>query len=166
MLGESPARKGPQRSWEPQLRRFGEAAPRLPESKIIFISTPDDEILNTATCIAELAEDSARGRTVLHTSGALSVFRGPGAVGGEGLSHWLGSSACFGERATSGADKLVGAFSCIEGDAAASRVARSIVKKLKGNSFHLPSNNKPLYHAAAVMASGHMVALFSLATEC
>ena len=64
-----------------------------------------------------------------------------------------------------GAEKLRGAFYCVEGDAAANRVARSIVKDLQGHSFHIASNSKPLYHAAAVMASGHVTALVSLAAD-
>ena len=65
----------------------------------------------------------------------------------------------------SGAEKLRGAFYCLEGDAAAKRVARSIVKDLQGHSFYIPSNFKPLYHAAAVMASGHVTALVALAID-
>jgi predicted short-subunit dehydrogenase-like oxidoreductase (DUF2520 family) len=40
-----------------------------------------------------------------------------------------------------------------------------IVTDLKGISFSIQANDKALYHAAAVMASGHFVALFDLATE-
>ena len=53
----------------------------------------------------------------------------------------------------------------MEGDATAKRVARSIVRDLEGHSFHVPADSKPLYHAAAVMASGHVTALIALATE-
>lgn len=139
--------------------------PSLPKSKIVFISTPDDDILEIATALAEVQGTSARGRTVLHTSGALSSsdVLAPAAATGfhTGSLHPLVSVS----DSLSGAEKLVGAFFCVEGDAAARRVAQLIVRDLKGKSFHLESNNKPLYHAAAVMASGHMVALFSIATE-
>ena len=39
------------------------------------------------------------------------------------------------------------------------------MRRMGGQSFLLSSNNKPLYHAAAVLASGHMVALFDIAHE-
>ena len=136
----------------------------LPASKIILITTPDGEILKTANRIASL-EASPRGRTVLHTSGALAASEvlAPLAAAGfaTGSLHPLVSIS----EPQTGAKKLRGAFYCVEGDAAANRVARSIVKDLQGHSFHIASNSKPLYHAAAVMASGHVTALVSLATD-
>jgi predicted short-subunit dehydrogenase-like oxidoreductase (DUF2520 family) len=39
------------------------------------------------------------------------------------------------------------------------------VRALGGSSFSISSENKALYHAAAVMASPHLVSLFDLATE-
>jgi predicted short-subunit dehydrogenase-like oxidoreductase (DUF2520 family) len=137
---------------------------RLPASKIILITTPDGEIQKTADRIASL-ETSPRGRTVLHTSGALAASEvlAPLAAAGfaTGSLHPLVSIS----EPQTGAGKLRGAFFCVEGDAAANRVARSIVKDLQGHSFHIASNSKPLYHAAAVMASGHVTALVSLATD-
>ena len=137
----------------------------LPPSKVLIISTPDDHILETATAIAALPGNPSMGRTVLHTSGALSSadVLVPLAEKGfhTGSLHPLVSVS----EPLTGADKLIGAFYCVEGDAAASRAARSIVRKLQGSSFHIASKHKPLYHAAAVTASGHIVALFSFATD-
>ena len=142
---------------------------RLPASQIVFITTPDAEILKTATRIAGL-DGSSKGRTVLHTSGALSASEvlAPLAAAGfaTGSIHPLVSIS----ESRIGAEKLRGAFYCIEGDVVAKRVARSIVKDLEGHSFYISSNYKPLYHAAAVMASGHVTALVAIAidmlTEC
>ena len=142
---------------------------RLPASKIVFITTPDAEILKTATRIASL-DGSSKGRTVLHTSGALSASEvlAPLAAAGfaTGSIHPLVSIS----ESRIGAEKLRGAFYCLEGDVIARRVARSIVKDLEGHSFYISSNYKPLYHAAAVMASGHVTALVAIAidmlTEC
>jgi predicted short-subunit dehydrogenase-like oxidoreductase (DUF2520 family) len=64
-----------------------------------------------------------------------------------------------------GAKALRGAFYCLEGDKPALRVARLIVDDLKGKAFSIKPENKALYHAAAVMASPHLVALFDLAIE-
>jgi predicted short-subunit dehydrogenase-like oxidoreductase (DUF2520 family) len=137
----------------------------LPQSRVLIISTPDDHILETAKAIANLPANPTRGRTILHTSGALSSadVLAPLAEKGfhTGSLHPLVSVS----EPLTGADKLIGAFYCVEGDAAASRVARTIVRQLHGSSFHIASRDKPLYHAAAVTASGHMVALFSVATD-
>src|SRR5262249_18309934 len=56
-----------------------------------------------------------------------------------------------------------GVHFCVEGDAPAVRIARMLVTKLGGHSFTIKPESKPLYHAAAVMTAGHVVALFALA---
>jgi predicted short-subunit dehydrogenase-like oxidoreductase (DUF2520 family) len=136
----------------------------LPASKIILITTPDGEISKTAARIAALGT-APRGRTVLHTSGALAASEvlAPLAAAGfaAGSLHPLVSIS----DPRTGSEKLRGAFYCLEGDAAARRVAQSIVRDLEGHSFHIDSKHKPLYHAAAVMASGHVTALVAVATE-
>ncbi|MFN2491250.1 MAG: Rossmann-like and DUF2520 domain-containing protein [Pyrinomonadaceae bacterium] len=136
----------------------------LPNSDLILISTPDDVIESVATTLAGSLASSAGSRTVLHTSGALaSDVLNPLAELGlhTGSLHPLVSI----NEAQTGAKALRGAFYCLEGDTQALRMARLIVKDLEGKSFSIEPESKPLYHAAAVMASGHMVALFDLATK-
>ncbi|HVI73183.1 MAG TPA: DUF2520 domain-containing protein, partial [Pyrinomonadaceae bacterium] len=60
---------------------------------------------------------------------------------------------------------LDGAFWSVEGDAVALRTGKAIVRDLGGQSFSIRSEDKPLYHAAAVMVSGNVVALFDVALE-
>jgi predicted short-subunit dehydrogenase-like oxidoreductase (DUF2520 family) len=137
---------------------------RLPASKIVLITTPDTEISRTATRIASL-DASSKGRTVLHMSGALAASEvlAPLAAAGFAIGsvHPLVSIS----EPEVGAEKLRGAFYCLEGDVVAKRIARSIVKDLQGHSFYISSNHKPLYHAAAVMASGHITALVALSLD-
>lgn len=136
----------------------------LPPSTIVLITTPDDEMAGTAQRLAISQREPARGRTVLHTSGALSsAILAPLAETGfqVGSLHPLVSV----NDPRTGSENLRGAFFCVEGDTAAARVARIIVRDLGGESFRIPSGSKPLYHAAAVMASPHVVALFDLAME-
>lgn len=137
---------------------------QLPAADLILITTPDDAIAETAQRLAAAEKGRARHRTVLHTSGALaSDVLTPLAECGfhTGSLHPLVSVSEPG----AGAKALRGAFYCLEGDKAALRVARLIVEDLKGKSFSVRPENKALYHAAAVMASPHLVALFDLATE-
>ena len=136
----------------------------LPKSKILFLATPDDEIAHAAQSLASFRRSFLKGSTVLHTSGALSsdVLKPLNGVGFQvGSLHPLVSIS----DARIGQKSLRGAFYCIEGDAGATRTARAIVRDLHGHSFTISSDNKPLYHAAAVMASGHVLALYDLATE-
>ncbi len=139
---------------------------QLPPCEIFFITTPDDAIVETA---ARLAAAFPRRRlhkrmTALHASGALS-------------SHALDCLRDIGFRIGSmhpliaisdslrGAESLSKAFYCIEGEPGAVRVAKSIVRDLGAHSFSIRTTDKALYHAAAVMSSGHVVALFDIATE-
>ena len=136
---------------------------QVPPSKLILITTPDDQVAITAQRLAVAHRAPVRGATALHTSGALSSdVLAPLAETGfnVGSLHPLVSVS----DPRSGWENLTGAFYCLEGDGAAVRIARSIVRDLRGQSFSISSNRKPLYHAAAVMASGHVVALFDLAT--
>lgn len=136
---------------------------RLPPSSIVLLTTPDDEIALTAQRLADSPRTLLKGTIVLHTSGALSseILAPLTGIGFHaGSLHPLVSVSD--PRAAQ--DSLRGAFYCIEGDPVATRTARALVRDLKGRSFTISSKNKPLYHAAAVMASGHVVALFDLAT--
>ena len=110
----------------------------------------------------EVFERSPGLPIALHTSGALSAeVLGPLREKGwhTGSIHPLISVT---DRTEGG---LEGAVWSVEGDNAALRVAKSIVRDLGGKSFSIRSEDKPLYHAAAVMASGNVVALFDVALE-
>src|SRR2546425_11842278 len=135
-----------------------------PASRLVLISTPDDVIAEVAGNLAKSQEGMPRDRTALHTSGALSseVLTPLAEVGFHvGSLHPLVSVS----DSVSGVISLGGAFYCLEGDDAAVRVARMLVRDLGARSFAIDSRKKALYHAAAVMASGHVVALFDIATE-
>ncbi|MDQ5844083.1 MAG: DUF2520 domain-containing protein [Acidobacteriota bacterium] len=137
---------------------------QLPASQLVIIATPDDAIEAVAKRLAAVKTTRKRGRVVLHTSGALSS---------EALRPLTDSRVHTGSfhplvsvsDPHSGAKALRGAFYCVEGDRAAVRVAKNIVADLKGTSFTIRPESKGLYHAAAVMASPHLVALFDLAIE-
>lgn len=98
----------------------------------------------------------------LHTSGALgSEILAPLRERGYavGSLHPLVSVS----DAASDAKTFRGAFFSVEGERRALLFARKIARELGGRSFTIEGDKKPLYHAAAVMTSGHAVALFSAA---
>jgi predicted short-subunit dehydrogenase-like oxidoreductase (DUF2520 family) len=143
---------------------------RLPSSDILFITTPDDLIEATAWRLAatfetaDLSERNRWTRTVLHASGALSsgVLRALREAGFQaGSMHPLVSVS----DSLHGAERLGTAFFCLEGDAHALKVARGLVRSLGARSFSIGAGKKALYHAAAVMASGHTTALFDISME-
>jgi predicted short-subunit dehydrogenase-like oxidoreductase (DUF2520 family) len=136
----------------------------LPPSRILLLTTPDDQIADTAQGLSALRRNSIKRGTVLHTSGALSsdVLEPLRELGFHVASlHPLVSVS----DPRTAQQSLRDAFYCVEGDAVATRTARAIIRDLKGHSFTISSRNKPLYHAAAVMASGHVLARYDFATE-
>jgi len=144
----------------------------LPDTDFIFITTPDDQIAEVTARLAQALTAGGRSsssnthpprrRIALHASGALTSDA-LAALGEHGFSvaslHPLVSVS----DAESGARNLRGAFYCLEGEARALREARKMVRALNGQSFSVAARDKSLYHAAAVIASGHTIALFSLA---
>lgn len=144
----------------------------LPDTDLLLVTTPDDQIAAVAARLAQVfaARDASAppsrrpARIALHASGALtSDALAP--LGAHAFSlgslHPLVSIS----DPSSGASNLRGAFYCLEGEARARAAASKIVRALGGKSFFIAARRKPLYHAAAVMSAGHLVALFSLATE-
>lgn len=137
------------------------ALPATLESDVILITTPDPEIGMVAD---ELNNRIRQGAVVLHTSGSLSseVLSSLARTGySTGSMHPLISVS----DAATGADHFANAFFSVEGDQAASLAARSIVESLGGRPFSIDPRHKALYHAAAVVACGHLVALLDLAIE-
>lgn len=131
----------------------------LRPADVYLITTPDDQIARVAAQLARV--ETKRQPAALHTSGALSAeVLAPLRKKGwrTGSIHPLVS--------VSGSDSaLDGAFWSVEGDKAALRLAKTIVRDLGGKSFSIRSEDKPLYHAAAVMSAGNVVALFDVALE-
>jgi predicted short-subunit dehydrogenase-like oxidoreductase (DUF2520 family) len=131
----------------------------LPPADLFLISVPDDQIANVAAKLNQLEFD--RKPVALHTSGALSseVLSPLRAKGwSTGSIHPLIS-------VSDPTASIKGAFWSVEGDAKAVRVAKTLVRDLNGDSFSIRTADKPLYHAAAVMTSGHVTALFDVALE-
>ncbi len=138
----------------------------LRQSSLIMISTPDDVVRQTATTLAGILEKNpfARkpGPIALHVSGALSSkeLRSLKRLGlATGSFHPLVSVTDDRRKRT----RFQNSFFCVEGDAKAVRMARRLARDLGGRTFTIDSGNKALYHAAAVMAAGNLVALFDLA---
>jgi predicted short-subunit dehydrogenase-like oxidoreductase (DUF2520 family) len=131
-------------------------------SPVILIATPDDEIASVAQELARIGDEELRGRVVLHTSGAmdsgvLDAARERGAL--VGSMHPLQSFSGV------AAPSLEGKVFTIEGETQAVRVARRIARALGGSPVRIAGSKKLLYHAAATMAAGHVLAVEEAATQ-
>jgi predicted short-subunit dehydrogenase-like oxidoreductase (DUF2520 family) len=56
-------------------------------------------------------------------------------------------------------------YFCVEGEPKAVRTARRLVRSIGGRFFEIPTAEKELYHAGAVLASGGLDALASISLE-
>ena len=121
----------------------------------ILIAVPDDAIGAVARA---LAEAGMRGGVVLHTCGArgseaLAVLAEAGVSCGS--LHPLQTVA----TPEDGVHALPGAAYAVDGEGEAAAWAAQLVKLLGGQLPRIPTACRPLYHAAAVMASNYVVAL-------
>jgi predicted short-subunit dehydrogenase-like oxidoreductase (DUF2520 family) len=124
---------------------------------VVIIAVPDGAVGRVAASLAGSGLSWA-GRTVLHTSGFVSArvlepLRRRGAR--TASLHPAQAFSCKG--APSSAFK--GITWGVEGHAEAVETAGSIVRGLGGHLLLLSEKNKPLYHAACVLASNAFVAL-------
>src|SRR6202049_98727 len=131
-------------------------------SRLILISTPDNAIVKVAGELARIGAEELRGKVVLHTSGALNssalkAVRDFGAA--VGSMHPLQSFSGV------AIPPLEGKVFAIEGDPAAIRLARQIVRALGGLPVQIAGGSKALYHAAAAFAAGHVLAIEETSTR-
>src|ERR1700674_72093 len=131
-------------------------------SRVILIAPPDDEIAAAAQELARMGGEELHGKVVLHTSGArgacaLNVLTAQGAA--VGSMHPLQSFSGF------SVPSLEGRVFAVEGDTQAVLVARRIARALGGSPVRLAGSKKLLYHAAAAMAAGQVLAVEEAATQ-
>jgi predicted short-subunit dehydrogenase-like oxidoreductase (DUF2520 family) len=143
-------------------RPFAKITSDVARSRVILIAVPDDAIAGVAAELAAACGKQLQGRIVLHTSGArnssvLQAIRECGAAPGSmhPMQTFSGISV----------PPLQGKVFTVEGHAKAISVSRQIVKQLGGITLILDAGKKSLYHAGAVMAAGHVLALLEAATR-
>lgn len=127
---------------------------------ILFITTQDTEIKSVCRDLSGKVKNSI----VFHTSGSY-----PSSI----LSEFTKSNCKVGSihplvsvsKPELGPERFRDAFFCVEGDAEAVALGKQIVADLGGRSFSIDTKFKTLYHASAVTACGHLVALFDAAVE-
>jgi predicted short-subunit dehydrogenase-like oxidoreductase (DUF2520 family) len=126
---------------------------------IVWFCVPDSAIAPAAQSLAHSAE--WRGRIALHSSGALTsdelaILRGRGA--------FVASLHPLMTFVPKSRPSLAEVPFAIEGDPAAARAARKIVKNLGGHAFAIREQDKAAYHAWGTFASPLFTALLA-ATE-
>lgn len=130
---------------------------------VVILAVPDDRLAEVAYDLTMMGS-APPGCAVLHLSGALSTdvlapLHGAGyAVGSMHPLMAVADPWLAGER-------LMGVAFALTGEPAAVAAARRLVSALGGLPLVIPSAQRPVYHAAAVMASNYLVALIGAAVR-
>lgn len=134
-----------------------------PSTTAVILSVPDDALADVAHALSAHGAPPT-GCAALHMSGALNtdVLAPLHAAGyAVGSIHPLQSIA----HPVTGAERLRGAYFAVSGEPAAVSVGRRLVSALGGTVLSIPVTRRPLYHAAAVVASNALPGLLALAAR-
>jgi predicted short-subunit dehydrogenase-like oxidoreductase (DUF2520 family) len=137
--------------------------PLHPETTVVILAVPDAALAEVAWSLAG-AGPAPPGCVALHLAGALSVdpltpLHGAGYA--VGSLHPLQTVA----DPWHGENRFEGVAFAVAGEPIAVRAARRLVDGIGGKPLVIPSALRPLYHAAAVMASNYLVTLVAAASH-
>lgn len=141
-------------------------------AEIVILAVRDDAITQAAEYIIKHGGADA-GSVLLHCAGGRPPSQLLGAlrphVKGIGLLHPLRSFVHQGARADADAagprseHELLGTVMAIVGDTAGIAAGKELCEALSGVPLLLAEDRLPLYHAAAVLAAGHVATLLDIA---
>ncbi len=136
------------------------------QSSIFWFCVPDSEIASAAHFLlatqASASHKGWRGKIAFHSSGALTSdelteLRQAGAS--VASLHPLMTFVQKSQPA------MAGVAFAIEGDPAATRIAKKIVDNLEGRAFSIRKQEKAAYHACGTFASPFLTALLAVTEE-
>jgi predicted short-subunit dehydrogenase-like oxidoreductase (DUF2520 family) len=131
------------------------------QAELIWFCVPDAAIAEAARSLAANVE--WKGRAALHSSGALSSNE-LGELRRRGASvasvHPM-MTFVKGSNSSRSQSALAGVPFAVEGDAAAVRVARRVVRDVKGRAYAILKKDKAAYHAWGTFASPLFTALLA-----
>jgi len=135
----------------------------LPEADTVLITTPDDAIYDVCRDIAAKG-DVRGGQKFIHLSGAGSLeLLAPARKAGAFTAsiHPIQSFADI----QGGIDNIPGSTFGLTADEEIRNWAVDFILDLKGIPFIIPDADKPLYHAAACIASNYLTTLMHMVEE-
>jgi predicted short-subunit dehydrogenase-like oxidoreductase (DUF2520 family) len=129
-------------------------------ANVIWFCVPDSEIRHTATSLSTAID--WHGKIAIHSSGALTSDE-LGALRPRGASVASVHPLMTFVRGSQPA--LAGVAFALEGNAAALRVARAMVKKFAGSAYTIRKEDKAAYHAWATFTSPLLTALLATSAQ-
>ena len=132
-------------------------------SDLVFITTPDSVIAEVASLVTWRT-----GQGVVHCSGASSTeLLQPAAVQGAatGSMHPFQTFAGLSKPEDAGA-RLQGIVFAVAGELWLAAYLDEVVAALGGRPVNIPKQDRPLYHASAILGCGYLAALVQAAVDC
>ena len=142
------------RSLVPGARVFVDPLAVVDEAELVILAIPDDAIPVVAASVRLYS-----GQVLIHTSGLLGaeVLEPARSAGSQiGAFHPMVSFTADMEAAV---EALHGSTIALDGDDRALGLLADLAEAVGGVPVRLPPGSKPAYHAAAVLASGGLIAL-------
>jgi predicted short-subunit dehydrogenase-like oxidoreductase (DUF2520 family) len=134
-----------------------------PGTTALMLTVPDDVLAETAQNVAAQGE-APQGCAAFHVSGALST-EPMGPLHAQGYSvgsfHPLQSVTRF----LSSAERISGSAVAVAGEPHAVSTAHRLASALGCMPMTIAVRDRPLYHAAAVLASNNLAALIGIAAD-
>lgn len=136
-------------------------APLAPDTRAVFLAVPDRAVPDMAMALAEQGPAPV-GCAAFHMSGALSTeVLAPLHHAGYAVGSFHPLQA-FAHPVTA-AERLPGSYVALTGEPRATAVGRELCGELGCGVLAVPESRRPLYHAAAVMASNFLPPLLDAA---
>jgi len=129
---------------------------------LVLIAVPDRTLGEVAQELARIGGDEWRGKTVLHTSGALDSSPLQPL---EQLGAATGSLHPLQTFTGKNVPVLEGVIFAVEGSRTALRTARQVARALGGTAVQVKGRLKPAYHAAGAFVAGHALTLVEAGTR-
>jgi predicted short-subunit dehydrogenase-like oxidoreductase (DUF2520 family) len=134
---------------------LGDAADLVPGTALVVLATPDRVVAEVAATLRDVVAPTT---LVVHLAGALGVDVLAGLECRTGALHPLQTLRADAGAATA----LAGAHAAVAGDAAVEGIATDLGMV----PFRLADADRAAYHAAAAIASNHLVALLAQVDAC
>ena len=135
-------------------------------AEVIWFCVPDAAIAGAAGLLADRVE--WKGRIALHSSGALTSDelsalrrRGASVASLHPMMTFVHGASSLNSQPANSQPALAGVPFALEGDPAAVRVARRVVRDLGGRAYSILKKDKAAYHAWGTFASPLFTALLA-----
>ncbi len=137
--------------------------PGFDKADLVFVTVPDDQILTVAETLAGSGRVESK-QLYLHCSGAHRARDVLAPLTGTARTGSFHPLQTIPDPET-GVNSLPGSWVAVNASDGKMELLHDIARAMNLESFFVPDEKRPLYHAAAVFSCNHALALFSFAEQ-